>query len=210
MSVSPWAFPFWINSIVSRPIPITRGVPAGIFPHAGGVEADVVWNVCSEKLQCANISVPLDYRITSDGRTIMVAVNRVEATDKANSKGAVFFNPGGPGGSGTSFVESLGTLLSAFLEGQYDIVGFDPRGVYHTKPYVSCFDSLLQEAAFLKAYSFALNLPASASALNSSDVKADLTRQIAYFNASMFSLSQECHKCTGEAISYVGNRTYRE
>ena len=48
----------------------------------------VNWKACGEGLgeefQCARISVPLDYRNSSDKRTIKIAVTRLLASDKKN------------------------------------------------------------------------------------------------------------------------------
>lgn len=204
LAASSWGFRPWINTLFSGSTPIVYHSTGGVFPRANNLDHEVEWSICGQGLQCANISVPLDYQNLSDERTFTIAVNRVVATDEANRKGAVFFNPGGPGASGIGFIEATGALMSEVLQGQYDIVGFDPRGVSHTRPYVSCFDSLLQEFAFFNKYNFALNLPASASALDSDKVKEDLSKQIALFNASIYSLSQQCLKHTGEVIGYLG------
>ena len=40
----------------------------------------------------------------------------------------MFFNPGGPGGSGISFMLSSGELVSQVVGPQFDFVSFDPRG----------------------------------------------------------------------------------
>lgn len=47
-----------------------------------------------------------------------------------NYKGPILFNPGGPGGSGVDFVISAGTLLRTIVGDAFDIVSFDPRGMY--------------------------------------------------------------------------------
>jgi pimeloyl-ACP methyl ester carboxylesterase len=50
-------------------------------------------------------------------------------------------NPGGPGGSGESLVRGgFGASLGEALNREFDIVGFDPRGVGRSIP-VTCFDS---------------------------------------------------------------------
>jgi hypothetical protein len=64
------------------------------------------WQPCAhpaEKgLQCATARrVPLDYRHPR-GRTIHLAVIRHRATDRTHRIGTLFFNPGGPGGAGTT------------------------------------------------------------------------------------------------------------
>ena len=46
-------------------------------------------------------------------------------------RGPVLFNPGGPGGSGVEFIHTLGDVMSSIIGPQFDIVGFDPRGMCH-------------------------------------------------------------------------------
>jgi len=36
---------------------------------------------------------------------------------------------GGPGGPGVEFLSVLGAQVSTYIQGQYDIVSWDPRGV---------------------------------------------------------------------------------
>ncbi len=46
------------------------------------------------------------------------------------SHGSLLVNPGGPGASGVDFIrDSLSYAVGPKLEQDYDIVGFDPRGV---------------------------------------------------------------------------------
>lgn len=59
--------------------------------------------------------------------------------------GAVLINPGGPGVSSTWFVNRNGRSLSKIVGPEFDILGFDPRGVGATTPKLSCFESEFQE-----------------------------------------------------------------
>ena len=105
--------------------------PAGDVPK--GLEKfykqKLAWAPCKNKpqMQCANVKVPLDYK-KPGGKTITVAMAKVPA---ANGKpiGSLFVNPGGPGGSGIDLVSGADKIFSKALRDQYDIVGFDPRGV---------------------------------------------------------------------------------
>lgn len=95
----------------------------------------VVWAPCDDPLatdptlQCATLDVQLDYD-QPDGDTISIALVRVPARSDAARQGAVLFNPGGPGGSGFDYVAQGGTTIVAEMGlGDFDLVGFDPRGV---------------------------------------------------------------------------------
>ncbi|KIJ35883.1 hypothetical protein M422DRAFT_261838 [Sphaerobolus stellatus SS14] len=46
--------------------------------------------------------------------------------------------PGGPGESDVEQVKELGSAFNAFTKGQYDVVGWDPRGFNQTSPTLTC------------------------------------------------------------------------
>ena len=83
------------------------------------------------KFSCATVTVPMDYN-QPDGKTIQIAMKKRAADGE--SRGPLFINPGGPGGSGVQTVEQIegteqiGGASKELLAG-YDAVGFDPRGV---------------------------------------------------------------------------------
>ena len=52
-------------------------------------------------------------------------------------QGSLFINPGGPGGSGVQYVEGAAETAFAGVQGSFDIIGFDPRGVGSSTP-VTC------------------------------------------------------------------------
>ncbi|MFC9324216.1 alpha/beta hydrolase [Kitasatospora sp. NPDC057015] len=112
------------------------------------VPSPLNWTACPfpgspEALQCASIQVPLDYAHPR-GETITVTVDRLPATG-AHPVGSLFFDPGGPGGSGTQLVraESLGfEVFSAATREHFDLIGLDPRGVGLSSP-VRCDPALL-------------------------------------------------------------------
>lgn len=88
--------------------------------------------------ECGTLAVPIDYD-NPRGETLDLAVVRARATGPGERLGVLFFNPGGPGGSGVDAV--LGDLegggLLARLRERFDIVSFDPRGVGRSQP-VEC------------------------------------------------------------------------
>ncbi len=118
--------------------------PAGVaVPH-------ISWQSCGADhsgFECAAVAVPLDYD-RPRGATTTLALARKPATDQAHRIGTLFINPGGPGGSGVNFAFGFGEQLSANLDGRFDILGFDPRGIAKSDP-IHCFDSADDRGAFL-------------------------------------------------------------
>lgn len=102
---------------------------------------DLVWNDCYATHQCARLIVPLNYS-DPNGEIAIIALTRKASLISQNSplyRGPVLFNPGGPGGSGVDLVLQFGDALGAILGPQFDVVGFDPRGVGRSVPRVSYF-----------------------------------------------------------------------
>lgn len=64
----------------------------------------------------------------------------------------ILINPGGPGESGVGAVLRLGPMLAQLMP-QYNIVGFDPRGVNNSGPALRCFGEDERSRAREKEYS---------------------------------------------------------
>lgn len=87
---------------------------------------------------CAFLTVPLDYTVP-DGRTARIAMLRQRALDPAARIGTLFTDPGGPGGSGVSFLPALAGLIGdGEVARRFDLIGFDPRGVGVSEPTIDC------------------------------------------------------------------------
>ena len=118
------------------------GVPKGLESF---YNQDLTWTDCTDDttgtaFQCATVTVPLDYD-NPQGQTITVALKKLPSTS-SSPQGSIFLNPGGPGGSGISTIESQAELyksgdLSEVLA-NYDVIGFDPRGVGQSTP-ITCW-----------------------------------------------------------------------
>ncbi|MFJ4773113.1 alpha/beta fold hydrolase [Streptomyces uncialis] len=85
--------------------------------------------------RCAGVTVPLDHR-NPDGRTITIAVSRIEATDRARRIGPLLLNGGGPGGPSLGDAPAARDAMKD-VAGRYDIIGVDPRFVGRSAP-VDC------------------------------------------------------------------------
>ena len=97
----------------------------------------LAWSSCQDGLTCTWLTVPLDYAMPS-GDTIRLRVAKEIATGPAASRqGSVVINPGGPGGSGVDFTAYVARVTAAEVAEQFDIVGFDPRGVGQSTP-ITC------------------------------------------------------------------------
>jgi pimeloyl-ACP methyl ester carboxylesterase len=99
---------------------------------------DVSWKDCGGGFQCGTLHMPLDYN-RPDGTRVTMAVIRLPA--EGQRKGSLLINPGGPGGSGVQFVRDAARQYGADLRKNFDLVGFDPRGVNLTKQPVRCLTS---------------------------------------------------------------------
>ncbi|GAB2453095.1 alpha/beta fold hydrolase [Conyzicola lurida] len=124
--------------------PVPSDVSADLQPF---YEQVLTWSECEDGMQCATATAPLDWEDPSRD-SIDLALIRQAATG-GDPKGSVLVNPGGPGGSGYDFVaQSVDYAASDTLQRNFDIVGFDPRGVNRSSA-VSCHDDPAELDAFL-------------------------------------------------------------
>jgi pimeloyl-ACP methyl ester carboxylesterase len=97
----------------------------------------LVWKDCSGGFQCATAQAPIDWAHPSEGAPIHLALIRKPAS--GHKLGSLFTNPGGPGSSGVDFVRSATASTSARLQQNFDVIGWDPRGVGASSA-VKCYD----------------------------------------------------------------------
>ena len=115
------------------------------------------WGSCDQFLtgtsdvptaQCTTVSVPVDYNNPA-GAQAKLAVIRVPAT--GHRIGSLLINPGGPGGSAVDMGAGMASeLQNPDITRNFDLVGFDPRGVGHSTPALRCrtdaeFDAFRRE-----------------------------------------------------------------
>ncbi|MFC4334241.1 alpha/beta hydrolase [Salininema proteolyticum] len=105
---------------------LTAGTLALDSPAAAAA-APIDWEPCeaASDADCGTVEVPLEWG-NPDGGEISIALARREASGER--LGTILVNPGGPGGSGVDMVLS-GPWITERLHENYDVVGFDPRGV---------------------------------------------------------------------------------
>ncbi|MCX4670141.1 alpha/beta hydrolase [Streptomyces sp. NBC_01381] len=96
------------------------------------------WKDCGD-LQCARLTVPMDYDRPGNGKTFVLPVAKAATADPDKRIGSLVYNPGGPGASGVSDLkDDGGETFSAAVRARFDIVSFDPRGVGGSTPAVKC------------------------------------------------------------------------
>ncbi|KAG7284063.1 hypothetical protein NEMBOFW57_010423 [Staphylotrichum longicolle] len=96
---------------------------------------------------CGYLEVPLDYTNKSDSRIARLAVTKFQASglarvgDTSNpsagkkSERTIVIEPGGPGGSGTSYAwRAAQNITARFTDSNLDVLGWDPRGVNASLP----------------------------------------------------------------------------
>jgi pimeloyl-ACP methyl ester carboxylesterase len=135
---------------------LLASVPASAVADepATGIASPVpklAWHRCAGPatagFECATVRVPLSYR-QPRGATIELAVIRHRASG-SRPLGTLFFNPGGPGGAGTSFLPAIFALdlFPVPLRARFDVVSWDPRGVGASTA-IQCFGSQRAENRF--------------------------------------------------------------
>ena len=102
----------------------------------------LTWESCYEDAyECARLDVPMDWINPTDDERVVLGVIKLKAstTNTTNYKGAVFFNPGGPGGSGIFALRDRGAKLQGIIGNNHDLITWDPRGVGVTTPRADCW-----------------------------------------------------------------------
>ncbi|CAE7104435.1 unnamed protein product [Rhizoctonia solani] len=146
MPIPTWKGVAGIGSLVAASL---VSPTQGAYVHKTRQVANITWFPCpdSDSTQCAFYEVPMDYTDSSNGDNVSIFMRKFPASVPSDQRlGSILVNPGGPGGSGTQWVAAAGQSMSVIIEGKYDLIGFDPRGINLTGPSTSCFDT---ESKFL-------------------------------------------------------------
>jgi pimeloyl-ACP methyl ester carboxylesterase len=134
------AFGFLIFQSDSTESTLPKPIESASVPQGEGLDGyyaqQLEWSECSDGFECSSFSAPIDYANPADG-AMQISVIRKLATGTA--QGSLVLNPGGPGGSGIEYTTYAEYVVSDTLRENFDIVGFDPRGVGFSTP-VECLD----------------------------------------------------------------------
>ncbi|KAI0350507.1 alpha/beta-hydrolase [Trametes cingulata] len=154
-------------------------------------------------LSCSFMEVPLDYhdRSAGYGHLALIKANATHAR-----RGTIFYNPGGPGGSGLQALDSFSATALALTGGHYDIVSWDPRGVGPlTIPGdISCFPTLADYTAFWNGTIQLTGIETTGNFTSAADLGA-LFGQAPLMQAKFDELARRCLRSpSGRFLRYVG------
>lgn len=141
------------------------------------------WAGCGGSFECSKLSVPLDYAKPA-GSTIQLAVIRLRASKPQQRLGSLVINPGGPGGSGVDYARAARAVISEAARRNFDVVGFDPRGVAASAP-LKCLDGRQTDA------------------LLAADPTPDSPTEVASTVALFQQLARRCASGGGELLGHV-------
>ncbi len=148
----------------------------------------ITWSGCGAGLECTQVTVPMDWSAPDGGKDIQLAVVKHDATGK--KLGELFMDPGGPGASGYEYVHDYWDyFFDDKLAENYDLVGWDPRGVGKSSP-VTCYTEPDDVENWL--YGIVPN-----------DPKTDPAGWIAATNAAAKDYVDACEEHTGEVLGYI-------
>ncbi|KAI0634190.1 TAP-like protein-domain-containing protein [Trametes polyzona] len=170
---------------------------------------DLKWWPCNAPndvpgAECGYAIVPLDYTNKSAG-VAKIALGRYKARS-ANRKGSIFLNPGGPGGPGKRLATSAGPSFQQIVGEEYDMIGFDPRGIGETQPRTQCFPSPEAHTAFIantvleRGYDVGPNLTDPKN-------RAHLIEQQRDADALWETQFEICAETMGDNLKYMGTTT---
>ena len=109
---------------------------------------------------CGKVPVPLNYTDPT-GPTIEIEVLRVHDDQQQKKIGSLLVNPGGPGAAGLTLPISLLPVMSEKVLENFDLIGFDPRGVELSSP-IECISD--QQKDTLDAEDFDVLTPSGFAA----------------------------------------------
>ncbi|KAJ7608483.1 hypothetical protein DFH06DRAFT_1017621, partial [Mycena polygramma] len=142
---------------------------------------ELIWIDCYSGNQCARLKVfPLDYS-HPENAAAAIAVIRVHSGvphDSPAYRGPVLINPGGPGGSGVDMVLTMGSQFSTILGTEFDIVGFDPRGIRRSTPRASFFETRVERKIWSQFRPSKISMNASTDALPSAWARSVVQGQL--------------------------------
>ncbi|WP_210588766.1 alpha/beta hydrolase [Streptomyces sp. GESEQ-35] len=153
-------------------------------PTTAAPTSTIDWTTCpgTTAVQCATIEVPLDWS-DPGGEKIHLGLARHQATDPDQRIGSLVLDPGGPGMSGVADMTARnGQVATAAVLERFDVVTYDPRGVY-TSSLITCDQNMVD----------------ATEALKDPHSQADFDKLV----AAKVALSEDCRRRTGPLYDHT-------
>ena len=104
---------------------------------------DLRYTPCYDGFECARLLMPLDWLDNDNAETVAIAMIKLPASVPSESDsfgGTVILNPGGPGDSGVVHILRNARYIQNMMDARkhYEILSFDPRGMFHSTPIADC------------------------------------------------------------------------
>jgi pimeloyl-ACP methyl ester carboxylesterase len=109
-------------------------------------DRDLQWKHSHSGIYHSYVTLPLDHRDPSAGH-VRIALAQIPARNK-NPLGSLIIGMGHPGESGTKSLYEVGEEIMDIVEGSYNLIGFDARGVNLTSNHFSCFNDDITKHRF--------------------------------------------------------------
>ncbi|KAJ7449248.1 TAP-like protein-domain-containing protein [Mycena latifolia] len=141
---------------------------------------ELKWVDCYWEAQCARLNAPLNYS-EPNGEKAVIAMARYPAAVPAGSplyRGPVFFS-GAAIGMDVLSVAFAGSALARIIGPEFDIIGFDVRGMAHSTPRVSLFKTEVERAIWHQTIPLPQELNASADAVARAWARAQVNGRLA-------------------------------
>ena len=116
-----------------------------------GAPASASWECAFE---CGTVQVPLDYDGSDSSAAISIALVRLPATNAAARIGSLFFNPGGPGGSGVDFVLGFAPFITPSRCARASTSSASIHAASRAAPRSACFGNATQWAPLFTPFAF--------------------------------------------------------
>ncbi|KAL4928638.1 Alpha/Beta hydrolase protein [Aspergillus undulatus] len=133
---------------------------------------DLQWTPCFQNYTCMRLQVPLDHGDPSRGSTAIAFIKLAAKKTTENTRN-VIINPGGPGNSGINFLRANGIPFADVIQGEHNVIGFDPRGIGHSGPHVDCWPDHPENRAQFEKLFYAETSYASSTSLSNQFYSAD-------------------------------------
>ncbi|KAI0153115.1 hypothetical protein GGR57DRAFT_503254 [Xylariaceae sp. FL1272] len=130
----------WFHPLTNSPNLLAINVKPEFTWSKIAPSRDLEWQSCYDgAFDCARLDLPMDWLDPTEEERVILPIIRLPATERDNYRGPVFFNPGGPGGSGVFAMKHRGAHLQTIIGRNHDIITFDPRGIGAAVPRAECW-----------------------------------------------------------------------